>query len=132
MYEVLWQSAAKVSCPNEGFDTLYDEWLNISRKMYNDQYRPAVRNLASGSDFLPFLQLQGISGVEATYVREGGREEGGREGGEEEGRGGRGGEGREGRGGRTQPGGSRLSTTRTWLLVCRNTGHCGGGSMRGP
>ena len=57
-----------VDCPNEGFDTMYDEWLNSSQKMYNNVSKPLISNLGSGSDFTTFLQTYGISASSMTYV----------------------------------------------------------------
>lgn len=68
LYETMWAAAAMVQCPNEGFDTLYDEWLNTSKKHYNGVYKPNIGNLGSGSDFTGFLQLQGISSANLAYV----------------------------------------------------------------
>ena len=68
LYETMWAAAAMVKCPNEGFDTLYDEWLNASKKRYNGVYKPTIYNLGSGSDFAGFLQLRGISSSSHAYV----------------------------------------------------------------
>ena len=71
MYEVMWQSAAKVPCPNEGYDTLYEEWLNNTRKMYKGEYRPTITGLGSGSDYAAFLQRLGVSSTDFIYLRRG-------------------------------------------------------------
>lgn len=71
MYEVVWQSAAKVPCPNKGYDTLYDEWFNNSRRMYKGRYRPTITGLGSGSDYATFLQRLGVSSTDFTYLRKG-------------------------------------------------------------
>ena len=49
LYEVLWEATKMVDCPNEGFDTVYDEWLNSSQKMYNNVSKPLItRPVARG------------------------------------------------------------------------------------
>jgi hypothetical protein len=68
LYKIMWQSSAKVSCPNEGFETVYDEWLNASMVDYGGEPRPQISSLGSGSDFTTFLQQQGISSVDFRYV----------------------------------------------------------------
>ena len=57
-----------VECPNEGFETVYDEWLNVSHKVYNGVNKPYVGNLGSGSDYTAFLQLYGVSAADMRYV----------------------------------------------------------------
>lgn len=68
LYEVVWEAASMVKCPNESFHTLYDEWLSAKPGSYKGVTRPFIGNLGSGSDFTAFLQLHGISSVSMSYV----------------------------------------------------------------
>ena len=69
LYEVLWSAAGKVPSPKEHFKTIYDEWLDATTGNYRGRSRPKISNLGSGSDYAPFLQLQGISSADIRYVR---------------------------------------------------------------
>ena len=40
LYEVSWQAAKLVKCPNADFDTVYDEWLHFTPKDYNGEQKP--------------------------------------------------------------------------------------------
>ena len=40
LYEVSWQAAKLVKCPNTDFDTVYDEWLHFTPKDYNGEQKP--------------------------------------------------------------------------------------------
>lgn len=68
LYKVLWEAAALVSCPNEDFSTVHDEWLNATTEYYLGSRRPLISNLGSGSDFTPFFQLHGITSASMSYV----------------------------------------------------------------
>ena len=71
LYMVMWQAAAMVPSPpspNSIFDTLYDEWLKAANASYKGVLMPLISDLGSGSDFTPFLQLQGISSASMGYV----------------------------------------------------------------
>ena len=69
VYEVMWKAAAMVKSPNNASETIYDEWLRSSKKVYNGIFRPEITNLGSGSDYTMFLQSQGISCGDVSYVR---------------------------------------------------------------
>ena len=70
LYMVMWQAAAMVPppSPNSIFDTVYDEWLKAANASYKGVLMPLISDLGSGSDFTPFLQLQGISSASMGYV----------------------------------------------------------------
>ena len=68
---VMWQAAAMVPSPNISFNTVYDEWLKATNASYKGDLRPLISDLGSGSDFTPFLQLQGISSASMSYVSQG-------------------------------------------------------------
>ncbi|KAL5481832.1 hypothetical protein EMCRGX_G022084 [Ephydatia muelleri] len=68
LYQVIYSAAKMVKCPNQGFDTLYDEWLQYSPVTLNGTTQPEIYSLGAGSDFTIFLQLMGISCADFEYV----------------------------------------------------------------
>ena len=68
LYEVMWGATSMVPSPNPGFTSVYDEWMNTSSALYRGAAKAKIGNLGSGSDYMPFLQLQGISSANIGYV----------------------------------------------------------------
>ena len=72
LYMVMWQAAAMVLSPPPSpsgmIYTVYDEWLKAANASYKGVLMPLISDLRSGSDFTPFLQLQGISSASMGYV----------------------------------------------------------------
>ena len=40
LYAPIWSVAQTVGCPDPNFDTVYDQWLNITSKDYNGTVKP--------------------------------------------------------------------------------------------
>lgn len=59
-------NATKITkCPNQTFDTVYDEWLHYQPD--STKTNPQVNDLGSGSDYTSFLQGLGITCADMNY-----------------------------------------------------------------